>query len=91
MAGPSGQPAPRFSPWQGSLVMSRGGHGLWCQDRPGLAWPGAGRKGASDGQPGVGIPGARRVIPVLGALGLVHTHFAFCLVLPSQDRNTLAG
>lgn len=41
MAGPSGQPAPRFSPWQGSLVMSRGGHGLRCQDRPGLAWGGA--------------------------------------------------
>jgi hypothetical protein len=32
-------PDPRFSPWQGSSVISRGGCGLWCQER---AWPRAG-------------------------------------------------
>lgn len=27
------QPDPRFRPWQESLVISCGGHGLWCQEQ----------------------------------------------------------
>ena len=67
--------------------MFRGGHGLWCQEQ---AWPGAEREGASDGQAGVGIPGARPVTAFLKGPGTGSHHFVFCLVLPSQARNKSA-
>lgn len=79
------QPAPRFSPWQGSLFTSRGGHGLPSQEQ---AQPGAGQKGASDGQPGVGIPGARPVTPVLKGPGTGSHPLCFlpCITLSGQEH-----
>lgn len=82
------QAAPRFSPWQGSLVMSCGRHRLQCQQQ---AWPGAGRKRASDGQPGWGYLEPGLSLLSSRARGLGPAHFIFCLVLPSRDRTPGPG
>lgn len=78
------QPDPRFSPWQESLVSSRGGHGLQCQER---AWPG--RSDGGDIKWAWGHLEPRLAILSSKALVTGHAHFAFLLVRLAP-RNNLA-